>query len=221
VYEAKHSTWIAESMAQVAALQQYAMICVVLSGFAFTGLIGFDHATMKKEADWTYAGIHVGSAMVFANTLSIAICTSASLHATLIFALCGIYGSTAVSKADQTGFVRFMKNTGMCRVRAFKAFKISIITMFFNILLVLSSKLPITYALLVCGPTSCGMGVALWHALQVIAAAGDLFRPAIMAIQPKEDPEPEPTPPPPPPEPEETERSADETERSRLLSDED
>jgi len=175
--ESKLGVWISEGMAQVAALQQYSVICVVLSGFAFTGLVGLDHARIREESNWRFAGIHVGSALVFSMTLAIATCIGTGLHATLIFALCSIYGSTAVSHGDQEGFTRFMLKTGMIRFWAFRAFKASIVSMFFSILLLLMSKLPFLYAAIVGIPTGIVMAIALWDALAVIAQAGHLFRP--------------------------------------------
>lgn len=145
--------WIQESMAQVAALQQYGVICIVLSGFAFSGLVSFDHKQIKEDMNYTVYGVHVGHGLVFCLTLSMAICVSCGIYGTLIFTLCSIYGAVAVSHGDQNGFVSFMSRTGKIRTWAFVAFKGALLSMLSSIVLILLTIIPLGYAVAVVIPS--------------------------------------------------------------------
>lgn len=145
--------WIQESMAQVAALQQYAVICIVLSGFAFSGLVSLDHTQIKEDLNFHIGGLHIGWALVFSLTLSIAICIACGIYATLIFTLCSIYCAVAVSHGDQAGFVSFMARTSSIRVGAFLAFKGSLMSMVSSIVLILLAILPHWEAFAIVIPT--------------------------------------------------------------------
>jgi len=167
--------WIQKSMAQVAALQQYGVICIVLSGFSFSGLFAMDHQTIKEEMNYTVGGFHVGSGLVFALTLSMAIGICCGIYATLIFTLCSIYGAVAVSHGDQDGFLSFMSRTGSIRTWAFRAFKGSLVSMIASIVLVLFTTIPALYALIVVIP-ALGISIgAVWHASSVMSYAKSEF----------------------------------------------
>jgi len=179
----KLAVWISEAMAQVAALNQYAVICIVLSGFAFTGLVSLDRATLERDASLRIGSAHIGKALIFAMCLSIASCIGTGLHATLMFTLCSIYGATAVSHGDKAGYDRFMKNTGFVRVWGFRTFKASIVSMAFSIMFILLSKLPVFDACLVIIPGIALSACTTYQAQHVISNAGHLFRPAAMKAQ--------------------------------------
>jgi len=179
--EAETQVWLQEAMAQVAALQQYGVICMVLSGFAFSGLASLDHKQIKMDLDFQVGGIHAGSTIVFLLALSMALCISCGLCATLIFTLCSIFGAVAVSHGNQSGFMAFMERTGPIRVKAFRAFKSALVTMLTTIVLFLLTKLPIALVFPVVLPVVMIGGGTCWCASQVMSVAEEEFGHGSMA----------------------------------------
>merc|ERR1712070_755047 len=173
--------WIQEAMAQVAALQQYGVICIVLSGFAFTGFVSLNHSQIKEDLNFEIGHLHVGAGIVFGLTLSMACCISAGLYATLIFTLCSIYGAVAVSHGDSAGFAAFMARTGPIRHWAFIAFKGALISMISSIMLLLLTKIPFEYAIGVMVPALLIICTGMFHAARIMGIAGSEFEHATMA----------------------------------------
>jgi len=156
---------------EVAALQQYAVICIVLSGFAFSGLVSLDHTQIKEDLNFQLAGMHMGYALVFTLTLSIAICIASGIYATLIFTLCSIYGAVAVSHGDSVGFCSFMAKTSSVRVGAFLAFMGSLVSMIASIVLTLLTILPYWEAIGIVVPTLAIAGAGIFNASKVMSMA--------------------------------------------------
>lgn len=163
--------WIQEAMAQVAALQQYGVICIILTGFAFSGLVSLDHSQIKLDMDFKIGNLHVGSGIVFCLVLSLALCISCGLYATLVFTLASIYGAVAVSHGDQRGFIAFMRQTGTPRIWAFRAFKGAMVFMVSSIMFLLLTKVPLLDAIGVMIPSLAVVCAAIWHASYVMSVA--------------------------------------------------
>eukprot|EP00928_Gymnodinium_smaydae_P043660 TRINITY_DN29211_c0_g1_i1.p1 TRINITY_DN29211_c0_g1~~TRINITY_DN29211_c0_g1_i1.p1 ORF type:complete len:245 (-),score=16.53 TRINITY_DN29211_c0_g1_i1:170-904(-) len=147
-----HALWIQESMAQVTALQQYAVVSVVLSGFAFSGLNGLDHQQVQEQMTHDILlfdlPINVGTLLIWGHVLSTASCIAFGLYATLIFALCAIYGATAISKGDRDAYANFMAATESSRKYSFRGFQLALVAISASIMFILCSKLPSVVALI-------------------------------------------------------------------------
>lgn len=174
--ETSLSIWIAEAMAQVSALQQYAVITVVLSGFAFSGLVTLELDMLTEELNVTWRigtfDINLKSLVLFGLTISVATCIAAGLYATLIFTLCSIYGANAVARGDKDAFDAFMKNTVNQRKFAFGGFKLALVAMSASIGFIILAKLPLIHAIIGIALGAIFFCFSFWQASLVIDSAG-------------------------------------------------
>lgn len=183
--ELEMQVWIQEAMAQVQALQQYGVITIILSGFAFTGFVSLNHSQIKDDLNYKIANVHVGGGIVFSLALSMALCIACGLYATIIFTLCSIYGAVAVSHGDQDGFKEFMKRTGPHRVWAFRGFKGALVSMASAIVLLILTKIPFFAAIAVIIPSCAIAFCAAFQGTSVMAIAKEEFEHSALATYQK------------------------------------
>lgn len=178
-------------MAQMTALQQYAVVTVVVSGFAFSGLVAFDHVTLREEMseDFIQIGgfsITGGSLIVIGLVGTVGACISCGLYATLIFTFCSIYGTTAIAKGNREAFENFMKNTVQNRIYAFIGFKISFCSMALSLFFIFASKLEAWLTVLAGSTGTLVFIFAMREASAVMAAATTyIFAPPPSAVPPE------------------------------------
>jgi hypothetical protein len=127
--------------------------------------------------------------------------TAASLggiYATIMFALCSLYGKTALGLNKDDMYDYFMKKTGPHRFRAFNAFTTSLLLFCMQVVILFALKCPGSFRIPVC----IIIGVIIWLGRRDTNALISAATPIFTGVIPDEDrPKPainiKPEPPPP------------------------
>jgi len=115
-------------------LEVYALIGALQASASLALLADLDGLNMNDDDDWAIMWIE-GSLLLV--TLA---ATLGGVYVTMVFAMCSMYGKTALGLLRDDEYVRFMEQTGNLRARGFFAFTATLILFGLEVVLLAGSK---------------------------------------------------------------------------------